>query len=99
MAREWISQFKKEAARGSATAALRLLERSIRFRHKKLSVLRFLIAERLGAALTSDHIAYCRDVAQSLTDDQLLSILAQVRKHVGDPPIKGANLDTRTGPE
>ncbi len=82
MAREFISELKQEVGRGSTLAALDLLNRSIRFKHKKLAIYRYLIAEQLGAALSEEHHAYCRHVTQSLKHDEISSLLVRVRQFV-----------------
>lgn len=80
MARRFISELKQDAQRGSATAALRLLDRSIRFRHKKLAVYRCLIAEQLGASLSDSQREYCEEVGKALTPAEISALLTQVQR-------------------
>lgn len=46
-------------------ASLALLERSIRFGHKKLALKRLSDAVTLGAALDPEHFRYCREIVCS----------------------------------
>jgi hypothetical protein len=52
-------------------AMLELLERSIRFGHKKLALSRCIQAEQLGMCIAPEILAYCRDVADSLSNEVL----------------------------
>lgn len=65
------------SAQGDAKAMLYLLERSVRFGHKKLALLRCLQAERLGIPVAEELLAYCRAVADSLPEDALHAVLRQ----------------------
>ena len=84
MARDFISELKREVGRGNTLAALNLLNRSIRFKHKRLAIFRYLIAKQLGAAMSEEHHAYCRHVTQSLKHDEISSLRVRVRQFVED---------------
>lgn len=58
-------------------AALALLERSVRMRHKRLAVQRLGRAVELGAEVPVEHWAYCRQVAAGSRDAGLQSSLAR----------------------
>jgi hypothetical protein len=75
MARDEIRRLKKAVRQGSTEAAVVLLERSIAHGHKKLAILRSVVAERLGAALRRDQVLYCRSAIQELSDEDIASIL------------------------
>lgn len=49
-------------------AAVQLLERSIRFGHGRLSVVRLAMAVHSGAEIPKEHWLYCREVAASSKD-------------------------------
>lgn len=84
MARDFISELKQEVGRGNTSAALDLLNRSIRFRHKKLAIYRYFIAERLGAALSEEHHSYCRQVTLLLGHEEISVLLVRVRRYFDD---------------
>lgn len=64
----------------SAEAMLCLLQRSVRFGHKKLALLRCLQAERLGILVEADVLAYCQCVADSLPEPILHKLLQQAAR-------------------
>jgi hypothetical protein len=67
---------KQAVARSGDHAALRaLLERSVRFGHKRLALQRCLMAERMGIALSEDLLGYCRTVAEGMTRQQLAALV------------------------
>ena len=80
MARDRIRTLKNGVRQGSAEAALALLERSIRFGHGKLAVLRYLVAERLGATLSREQFLYCQEAIRVLGDEEVAAILRQVAR-------------------
>lgn len=52
-----------EGVRQAQQAAIALLERSMRFGHRRLALRRFLEAESLDAPLTDHHKRYVRELA------------------------------------
>jgi hypothetical protein len=58
-------------------AMLALLERSVRFGHKRLALIRCIQAERLGIPLSREILSYCQDIAESLPADALEKIIRQ----------------------
>lgn len=57
-----------EAQALAKEAAAYLLERSIRFGHGRLSVVRLAMAVQSGALIPHEHWNYCRQVASSSND-------------------------------
>jgi hypothetical protein len=82
MARDAIRTLKMGVRQGSAKAAVVLLERSISLGHKKLAVLRYVVAERLGAVPESDQLLYCQSIVRKLSDEEMASILRQAAELV-----------------
>jgi hypothetical protein len=58
-------------------AALALLDRSVRMRHKRLTLQRLEKAVDLGAAVSAVHWAYCESVATGCHDEALKSLLVR----------------------
>ncbi len=77
MKREVVRMLKSNVRLGSTEAAMALLERSILFKHKKLAVLRYLVAERLGAELRKEQFHYCRSAILELSDKEITSVVRQ----------------------
>lgn len=81
MSRLIIRQMKRGVAAGTASGAgfgaqelakdmaLGLLERSIRFGHSRLAVIRLAMAVAAGAEVPQAHWAYCRDAVDGRNDD------------------------------
>lgn len=80
MARAFIAELKQAIGRGNTLAAMELLDRSIRFRHKKLAIYRYLVAEKLGAPLREEHRSYCLKVTQSLKDEDIAAMLVRINQ-------------------
>jgi hypothetical protein len=59
----------------SKEAALHLLDRSIRFRHGRLAVIRLVTAAQVGADLQEVHWRHCREVVTAANADPLLARL------------------------
>lgn len=66
-----IGQPTEEVRRLAAEAALALLERSVRMRHRRLAVQRLHDAVDLGVRLTAEQWTYCRDAAEASRDADL----------------------------
>ncbi len=76
MSREKIRSLKRDVAmRGDGTAMLTLLNRSIRFGHRKLALLRCLQAERMGLCIEAEALRYCQQVADSMSREELERLL------------------------
>lgn len=76
-----IRELKRAVTREhNAEAMLYLLQRSVRFGHKKLALLRCLQAERLGISVAPEVLAYCQSVADSLPEPVLHKLLQQAAR-------------------
>jgi hypothetical protein len=60
-----------EASSLARQSALHLLERSIRFGHHRLAIVRLATAVKIGAEPSDDHWAYCSRVADGSRDEAL----------------------------
>ena len=58
-------------SQGDAQAMLALLERSVRFGHRRLALLRCIQAEQMGVAVTPQVLSYCRDIADRMPREEL----------------------------
>ena len=100
MSRQIIRQLKRavragaryaddpEAQRGARESALRLLERSISFGHRKLAIVRLSNAVNAGAAIETEHWRYCREVASTSRDPSLQALfLAAASTHPSRLPL------------
>lgn len=93
--RRRIRVLKRLARSGSAPLAppaqrqlsqqiiLKLLDRSIRFGHRRLAVQRLQEAAEIGAPLRDEHWRYCLQVVASADDPELGKRLAAARCHAG----------------
>lgn len=80
MARDAIREMKRQLRQGmnaqadevprrlAEVAALALLDRSVRMRHKRLAVQRLNDAAVLGVHVPDEHWMYCRDAAMASRD-------------------------------
>jgi hypothetical protein len=76
--RQHIRELKRAAMqRQDSGALIALLQRSVRFGHKRLALLRCIQAERLGVAIAPDMLDYCRKVADQLPRATLEDIVAK----------------------
>ncbi|WP_233805539.1 hypothetical protein [Paraburkholderia sp. HP33-1] len=62
-----------------AGAALALLDQSIALRHRRIALIRYLLARELGAPLEARHHAYVEKVAARLSADALARIAGAAR--------------------
>ena len=88
MSRELIREMKKLLQDGMGAqaddgrrqlamdAALALLERSVRMRHRRLAVQRLNDAIALGAQVPEEHWAYCREAAVASRDTEVQVLFA-----------------------
>jgi hypothetical protein len=65
-----------------AGAALALLEQSIALRHRRIALIRYLLARQLGAPLEARHHAYVEKIAARLSADALAGIAGAARKRL-----------------
>lgn len=78
MKRHEIRELKRAVAQEcNRNAMLAPLERSVRFGHKRLALIRCIQAERLGIPLSREILGYCQDVADSLPADVLRKVARQ----------------------
>lgn len=78
MTRQEIRQLKRAVASGRNTEAmLTLLERSVRFGHKKLALIRCIQAERLGICVDQEILTYCREIADGMPPEMLQRLVKQ----------------------
>lgn len=63
---------------GDKDAILALLERSVRFKHRRLALIRFLYATKLGAEINQDIRSYCIGIASTYSSQDFRKILHQV---------------------
>ena len=76
MKRDTIRQLKRAVADDSdAHAMLVLLERSVRFGHKRLALLRCLQAEHLSVTVMPETLHYCQQVADRMAPAELQRII------------------------
>ncbi len=61
----------------SQAIALALLDRSIKFKHRRLAILRLTEAAALGASIDTAQWSYCRDVVASGQDLELRAEFAK----------------------
>ncbi|MGF6916196.1 hypothetical protein [Paraburkholderia sp. 40] len=62
-----------------AGAALALLDQSIALRHRRIALIRYLLARELGASLEARHHAYVEKIAARLSADALARIAGAAR--------------------
>jgi hypothetical protein len=67
---------------GDADAALALLDRSIVLRHRRIALIRYLLAQRLGAPLQARHHQYVEKIAAHLSVDSLARIASAARSQL-----------------
>ncbi|RJG03242.1 hypothetical protein [Noviherbaspirillum sedimenti] len=78
MARLHIRQLKREAySRNDSDAMLALLNRSVRFGHKRLALMRCIQAEQMGLAVLPDILSYCREIADQMPGEVLAKLIHQ----------------------
>lgn len=81
MKRAEIRVLKREvASRSNAGAILALLQRSVRFGHKRLALLRCVQAEQLGIPVAAETLLYCREVADRMPLADLEKIMRQASR-------------------
>jgi len=79
MKRADVRQLKRAVSRQSdAEAMCALLQRSVRFGHKRLVLLRCIQAEQMGISVAPEILSYCQRVADSMAPEALHKIMRQV---------------------
>ncbi|RJF95257.1 hypothetical protein [Noviherbaspirillum saxi] len=79
MSRQAVRQLKRAVADGKDTDAMQaLLQRSVRFGHKRLALMRCIQAEQLGIAVLPETLHYCQRVADAMRPDELARLIRQV---------------------
>jgi hypothetical protein len=64
---------------GDAGAALALLDQSIALRHRRIALIRYLLAQQLGAPLQARHHEYVEKIAARLSADTLARVAGAAR--------------------
>jgi len=78
MKREQLRKLKRAASSDcNAEAMQTLLQRSVRFGHKRLALLRCLQAERMGLVVLPETLRYCREVADRMPAEEVARIIRQ----------------------
>lgn len=86
MSRSKIRKLKRAAARcKDGQAMLALVERSIRFGHGRLALLRCMEAERMGLRIDPEVLRYCQQIADGMSRDELGRVL--MRSPVQPAPV------------
>ncbi|MEC5409714.1 hypothetical protein VOM14_29695 [Paraburkholderia sp. MPAMCS5] len=62
-----------------AEAALALLDQSMLLRHRRIALIRYLLAQQLGAPLQARHHEYVEKIAARLSAETLARIAAAAR--------------------
>jgi hypothetical protein len=78
MKRSHIRELKRAVTSEHDAEAMRaLLERSVRFGHKRLALLRCLQAEQMGIGVPADVLAYCQQVVEKMPADAADKLIRQ----------------------
>ncbi|GEM_PF-5474484 len=80
------SQASTAQRQDACSAALSLLQRSVRFKHDRLAVLRLANAVQLGANVDETLWDYCLAVASNLADPTQLQKVLALRRGATDQP-------------
>jgi hypothetical protein len=64
---------------GDADAALALLDQSMLLRHRRIALIRYLLAQQLGAPLQARHHEYVQKIAAHLSAETLARIAGAAR--------------------
>jgi hypothetical protein len=79
MRRTEVRQLKQAVStRHDAEAMQELLNRSVKFHHKRLALLRCLQAERMEIVIDTAILSYCQRIADAMAPDALLAIMRKV---------------------
>lgn len=69
-----VDDASEESLERAQAAAAQLLERSVAFGHRRLSVVRLSVAAQCGAAVPLAHWNYCYSVARSSSDPRIRTL-------------------------
>lgn len=72
-----------ESAVLAQDVAIRLLERSIAFGHRRLAVVRLAMAVKSGATVPQEHWLYCREVATTSREPVTQNLFLQAAQGLG----------------
>jgi hypothetical protein len=70
---------ERACQQGDSDAALALLDQSMLLRHRRIALIRYLLAQQLGAPLQARHHDYVRKVAARLSAETLARIAGAAR--------------------
>ncbi|CAB3741399.1 hypothetical protein [Paraburkholderia rhynchosiae] len=70
---------ERTCQQGDADAALALLDQSMLLRHRRIALIRYLLAQQLGAPLQARHHEYVQKIAARLSADALARIAGAAR--------------------
>ncbi|RKE38952.1 hypothetical protein B0G76_5318 [Paraburkholderia sp. BL23I1N1] len=70
---------ERACQQGDAHAALALLDQSILLQHRRIALIRYLLAQQLGAPLQSRHHEYVEKIAARLSADALARVVGAAR--------------------
>lgn len=78
MKRQEVRQLKRAVAGSNDADAMRLLlQRSVRFGHKRLALFRCIQAEQMGISVVPEILSYCQQVADRMAPEELHRIFRQ----------------------
>jgi hypothetical protein len=78
MNRKEIRELKRAVSKHTSREAMQeLLQRSVRFGHKRLALLRCLQAEKMGVPIAPETLAYCQQVADRMPSQSLEQLVSQ----------------------
>lgn len=70
---------ERACQQGDADAALALLDQSMLLRHRLIALIRYLLAQQLGAPLQARHHEYVQKIAARLSADALARVAGAAR--------------------
>jgi hypothetical protein len=87
MKRKEIRALKRAVSgQGNADAMHMLLQRSVRFGHRRLALIRCIQAERMGVRIAPEVLAYCQRIADRMTPERLGEILRKAAELPASAP-------------
>lgn len=83
MRRRDIRELKRAISDQSDGAAMcALLQRSVRFGHKRLALLRCIQAEQMGVHIAPELLAYCSGIANDMAPEELHKIVERAGRQL-----------------
>jgi hypothetical protein len=70
---------ERACQQGDADAALALLDQSMLLRHRRIALIRYLLAQQPGAPLQARHHEYVQKIAARLSADALARVAGAAR--------------------